>query len=274
MRWYARTRKAAKNDLPMPVVNRHFAKLRRLVFIAGFALFLICTIIGVVLEIAGGMLVTIGLIVLIPLLALGVGLWIRKQIDTRRRTRAGNIGLTVAAIIIMEIIILGGTVWAIMNMPFPSGAESLGSRPALTLKDVGDISEPKQTRMHINGTLAVPIDYEYAEYGNEGSVNTQVYRTVSTALTDWLYDHLAEEFAGRFSERMGSSDARQDTLTALSADEATYWGAKKGMMFQYAYSNAIELLLLKDKTILRLSADGASMSLESVMQAIQKLWDE
>jgi heme/copper-type cytochrome/quinol oxidase subunit 4 len=140
IRWYLRTRESAKNDLPMPVVRRRVAKLRNYTLLAGFALFLICTILGVVLEIAGGMSVTIGLIVLIPLLALGVGFWIRKQIDTRRRTRAGNIGLTVAALIIMEIIILGGTVWAIMNMPFSADAESRGSRPALTLKAVGDRS--------------------------------------------------------------------------------------------------------------------------------------
>jgi hypothetical protein len=45
-------------------------------------------------------------------------------------------------------------------------------------------------------------------------------------------------------------------------------------LFQNANSNAFELLLLKDKTILRLSADGANISLESVSQAIHKLWDE
>jgi hypothetical protein len=273
IRWYVRTRRSAKNDLPMPLVNRHCANLRSIVFIAGFALLLICSILGIVLEIAGGMPLTVGLIVVLPLLALCVGLWIRKQIDTRRRTRAGNIGLTVAALIIMEIVIVGGTIFAIMNMPFTLDADSLGNRPALTISDAGDNSEPRRSRTNINGTAAVPVDYEHEEFGGEGAVSTHVYRTVNRTLTNWLYDHLAEQFSERYNEWMDISDDDQDSLAVLSAADADYWGAEKGMAFQFADSNAIELLILNDKTILRLSADGTNVSLESLRQAIKKLWD-
>jgi hypothetical protein len=272
IRWYALTRKSAKYDLPMPVAGRRLARLRNNALLAGILLLLVCMVAGVVLEIAGGMPVAISLIALLPLSALGVGLWIRKQIDTRRRTRAGNIGLAVAALIVMEVIIIGGTIWAIMNMPFSSDAESLGSRAALALSDVGDESAPSRSRTYINGTIAVPVDYEHYEYGGEGSVSTQVYRTVNGILTAWLYDCLAQEFAARFTDWMDINSEAQDTLAVLSEDEADWWDAEKGMSFQFAGSNAIELLLTKDKTILRLSADGTNMSAQSLRRAVHELW--
>jgi hypothetical protein len=273
LRWYARTRVSAKRGLPMPRVNRRLAKLRSHTFFAGLLLFGLCTLVGFALEIAGGLPIAIALSLCIPLSGLGVGLWIRKQIDTKRRTRAGNLRLTVAALVAMEVILVGGAIFAIMNVPVSADTESLGDRPALVLADVGELSEPQRSHVFIHGTAAVPIEYRYAEFGGGSSVGTQVYRAVHRTLTSWLYDHLEDEISEQFRERAEISGDAQHAPTVLSAEEAADWGAEAGVRVRYQ-SNAVELLLWRDRTILRVFADGANMKPETVRQAVRELWGE
>lgn len=272
--WYIRTKKSAKNNLPMPIVNRRLAKLRNKTLLGGAIALLACMIIGVALDVIGGMSAVFLLVMVMPLSAFGVGLWIRRQIDTKRRTRAGNIGLTVAVLIVMEIVIIGGTVFAIMNIPFTFNSDSLGNRPALTLNDVGVTTEPNHSSTRVKGTIAVPVDYEYWESGSGGTVNTQVYRSVSKTLSRWLYEQLTEEFTEQFTRRLDDMNYIQESIVVLSSDEAAYWGAEKGIAFNYANSNAVEVLLWNEKSILRLTAESMNMDLDTVSQAVQNLWGE
>jgi hypothetical protein len=274
IRWYIRTRKSAKNGLPMPTVNRHFAELRNRVFAAGTVAFLLCAVIGAALETIGGMPAVFMLALLMPFSAFGVGLWIRRQIDTKRRTRAGNIGLAAAVAIIMEIVFIGGMSFAIMNIPFALDSGSLGGRPALALSDAGVAAEQgySSARTRVKGTIAVPVDYEHWESAGGGRVRTQVYRSAGKTLARWLYEHLAEEFAGQFAYRLDDLGYSQEPIIVLSSDEAAYWGAEKGMAFNYENSSAVEVLLLNNKTILRISAESANMDAGTVRQAVQRLW--
>jgi len=256
----------------MPIVNRRLAKLRNKTLLAGAIAFIACTIIGIVLEVIGGIPVVFILIMAMPVSAFGVGLLIRRQIDTKRRTRAGNIGLAVTVIIIMEIFFIGGTVFAIMNIPFTLNSDSLGNRPALTLNDVGVTSEPNHSTTSVKGTIAVPVDYVYWESGSGGTVNTQVYRSVNKTLSRWLYEHLAEEFTEQFTRRLDDMNYLQESIVVLSPNEAAIWGAEKGIAFNYANSNAVEVLLWNDKTILRLSAESMNMDVDTVNQAVLNLW--
>jgi hypothetical protein len=227
--------------------------------------------IGIALEVAGGMPVTLALVLFMPLSAFGVGIWIRQQIDTKRRTRAGNIGFTVVVIVIMEIVLLGGMFFAIMNISSAFNMESIDNRPVLTLSDVGAYAPSNHSYSRVNGTLAIPVDYEHWESNREGSVSTQIYRTVSTTLARWLYNHFADEFTRQFTRR--SSDLPGEAIIVLSSDEAAYWGAERGMRFIYGNSDAVELLLWNNKTILRLSAESVSMDLDTVNQAVRRLWE-
>jgi hypothetical protein len=270
--WYIRTRKSAKNDLPMPKVNRHFAYLRNKVMLTGTIALLACMITGVVLEVIGGMSALLLPIIFMPLIALIVGLWIRRQVDTKRRTRAGNIALTVAVIVIMEIVFLSVMAFAITNIPFKSNSDSIGNRPVLTLSDVGVTAESKYYGTQIRGTIAVPVDYDYFETSGDGSVHTQVYRTINRALAQSLYDHFALKFTEQFAWRLNGLP--NEAIMVLSPDEAAFWGADKGVRFIYANSNAIEVLLWNEKTVLRLSAEGLNMDFDTISQAIRGLWEE
>ena len=272
IRWYIRTRKAAKSNLPMPIVNRQLARIRKTSFAIGSMLCLVSLIIGVTLEVIGGMPATLIFIIFIPLVGFGVGLWIRRQIDTKRRTRAGNVGLTVAVFIVMIVVIIGGMVFTIMNMRFSLSSDSLDNRPVLTLSDVGVTTSPNHSNTLVRGTIAVPVDYEHWESGAGGSVKTQVYRSVSKSLTQWLFEQLSKDFMRQFTRIVDELDYANDSITVLSSDEAAFWGAEKGIAFNYSNNNAIELLLLNGRSILWLSAKCASMDLDTVRLAVIKLW--
>jgi len=229
---------------------------------------------GVVLEIIGGMPIIIGLIGLIPLSAVGVGFWIRRQIDTKRRTRGGNIGLTVAALIITEIVLIGVTVYAVASIQFTPNSDSPGDRPALTLSDVGVTAEPNYSGTRVEGTIAVPVNYNHWESGGGGNTDTHIYCAINKTLARWLYEHFTEQLYKQFSYRFDDYDYLHESFVALSSDEAAYWGASSGVAYNYANSDTVELLLLKDKTILRITAESMNMDSETIRQAVLKLWDE
>ena len=269
--WYIRTKNSAKRNLPMPRVNRRLANIRSKVFAAGAVAYLACIITGVVLEVIGGMPLEIGLIAIAPLLAVFVGLGIRRRIDTKKRTRAGNIRLTVIVLVVMEIFLIGGTALAVMRMPFSHNADSLGNRPALTVKDVGATAPASRSDIRVNGTPVVPVDYEYWESSREGSVRTQIHCSVNITLTKLLYDSFAKDFERQFSYALADTP---DSIAVLTSDEAAFWGAENGMALDLANNTDIELLLRNGKTILRISASGNNMNLETVIKAVQRLWKD
>lgn len=276
LRWYLRTRKSAKNDLPLPTVNYRLARLRNGVFTVGIILFLICAFVGITLDVIGGMSAVILIVMIMPFTGIGVGLWIRRQVDTKRRTRKANIGIAIAAIVIMEIVFLGGMSFVIFRLlstsPY-SESDTLGNRPALTLHDVGDTTEPSYSSTRIKGTAVVPDDYEHWETNYQSGVQTHVYRSVSQLLSTKLYEHFSNELTEQYSYRTGDIIYSRESFVVYSADEAAFWGAEKGMTFNYGGSNAIEILLLNDKTILRISANSEKMDLDVVNQAVRNLWN-
>jgi hypothetical protein len=274
IRWCIQTKKSAKDSLPMPTVNRRLAKLRNTIFLVGAIASLACIVIGVALDVIGGMSAVNLLVVIIPLLVFGVGIWIRRQIDTKRRTRAFNIGFTIVILIATEVILLGGTVFAIMNMSFPENTSTLGDRPALRLADVGAVSPSNDVLFRAKGTPLVPVDYEYREHNSEGDVETQIYRGISKPLTKWLYDYCAEDFTEGYQGWIDIHEYSQDILKTLSPDEAAFWGAESGMSFTFVDSRGVHLLLYNDNAILLLDAEGENMELDTVRQAVLKLWVE
>jgi hypothetical protein len=271
IRWYARMRASVKKGLPMPAVGRRSAAYRNTCFLAGIIAFFVCWIMGVSLEIAHGMSAAILPIILMPFSGLAVGLWVRRQIDTNRRGRKENMILFIAAAVVLEVVVLGTLVFAahrLIASPFRS--DSLDGRPALTLRDAGVTAPPDSTYTRVKGTIAVPVNYEYWEYHQQGNTVTEVTRSVSASLTRSLYHRAARDFTRKFSAPPGW--AKQ--ITDLEGDEAAFWGAEEGMAFFFDGSEAIDLLLLNGKTILRLSFYSKNMNMESAVQAVRGLWNE
>ena len=269
--WYRRVKKSAKDGLPMPAVDYRLSQIRRRVFAAGVFAFFLCLLIGIVLEILGGMPKGFILIFVIPFSSVGVGLWIRRQIDTKRRGRKTNIIMTVAVIAVFTIILIGALNYTVLRS-FPNHymSSSLGDRPALTLNCVGISSAPENTSFRESVSVLVPIHYVYWEINRQGNVHSEAYRPVSSLIARGLYERYArglEDGYSGYRDRLGYDV----DLVYLAHAEAAYWGADEGVAAFDTISDTTELLLLNGRTILRLSIYGKDIGIDAIVQAVRGL---
>jgi len=270
--WYIKVKKCAENDLPMPKVNRKLGKIRNKLFMTGVIALLVCMIIGFALEFNPAFVFAI----ITPLSMFFIGLCLRNQIDTKRRTRSQNIKLSVAVGIIAVIIMVittNITTFKILSSP-RDDSDSLDNHdnnPVLTLNDVGIAIPAEHFNFHVKGTPIVPLNYEKWEINTAGGVSTQVYRSINNNIANLLYGYCTEEFLRHLRFE---SEESQEEIMVLTPEESVFWGAEKGLIFYNRKVNSVNLLLLKDKTILRLSAESVNMDLEELSKSVKKLWSD
>ena len=280
--WYRQTKKSAKFDLPLPIVNYRLSKIRRKVFVASTLIMLVCCIVGISAEILVGMPIRFLLIVILPLVAgLGVGLWLRKQIAAKRRSRKANIALTITAIAVSQVIVLSVLIFGVLqSIPNQDMSVSIGNRPVLTLASIGISQEPERTSSLIRGSIAVPIHYSYWEMNRQGNVSTEIYRPINTLIARGLYNRFVREKIERRSFLAELRDI-SDEIGFLTADEARFWGVDEGIISANIdiespepvlyFGGRIELILLNSNTVLRLSIFGEGIETETIAQAVRSL---
>jgi len=274
--WYIRARRSAKLNLPLPEINYRLARARRIVFVTG-------TVAGAILATAGlALLFFVGIWVLqffliffVPMpLAMAVIMLVKRQIDTKPRTRKANrrryIIASVAVIVIMFI-----SMNLVMRYMFGSIGSSdmfdrnLGDRPVITMRDIGIYHEPHRTGAIVNGSMAVPVNYTYWEsskYG--GGLNMEVHRPVSILLSRGLYNRFVNRIDrhGIWSENW--------TITNLRPDEAIFWGADEGIALINNYTGLTNrLIMLCGKTILNISFYDEGTDMNMAAQAVGRLWE-
>jgi hypothetical protein len=255
------------------------------------------------------------LIGVLPLSGVAAGLWLRRQIDTIRRTRIGNIALTVAVIALMEIIVIGLTVMVISRYPTPT-PDTLGDRPALTLAAFGISAEPDFDSTDIRGSVLVPVHYSYWESNRQGNVSTEAYRPVSKTLARWMYDGYVKELERGIGEQQARGWGFEKEIMYVSPGEAAVWGAEAGVAvivpaggdtgggavgdtggggsggsggsggngagsgpapgdadYLSPAANTYEMILLRGRTILRLSFHCEGMGMEDAAAVVRGLWE-
>jgi hypothetical protein len=269
--WYRRAKKAAKLDLPLPTANYRLSRARNSTFAACAVVCLVCQFAGVFLEMLGGMPAALLLIFFMPLSGVGVGLWIRRQIDTKRRNRKSNMRIAIFAIALMEVALLGIMgVAARQMMAAQRISDSLENRPALTLGALGITSSPERADTRVKGSVAVPIHYSYWESNHQGNVHTEVYRPANKMLAQGLYGRYANELKKGYSDGIGYDCE----LTCLTPENAAVWGAETGVAVFNPEGRTSELILLRGKTLLRLSIYGEGIGAERAAEAVRNLWGE
>jgi len=280
LNWYRRTRQSAKHNLQLPAVNYRLSLIRRRVLTAGVLVGALCLLVGVALEALGGTPIWLLIIVIIPLLFLCVGFWMRRQIDTKRRSRRANTMLASAALAMILIIMTNVLISVILqSIPNRDMSVTIGNHPALTLYSIGILQEPEVMGSRVRGSIAVPIHYSYWEMNRQGNVHTEVYRPISILITRGLYNRFASELKEGHS--LAEIRGIRSEVALLTVDEAAFWGADEGIVAislnieslePILHSgSAIELILLSGNTILRLSVFGENIEKETLTQAVREL---
>jgi hypothetical protein len=249
--WYVRTWRAARHDRPMPEVSYRWYRVRSAAFTAGVMAVAVLTLAGVVWEVSGGLPPFLLPIILMPLVSVGVGLWLRRQIDTKERGRSANKALTVAAMIVMLAVLFSITAFSIrqvMTSPWDRSADTLGDRPVITLLDIGVYSEPGSVNTRIDGSVTVPVNYWHYEINSDGSVSTKIHRAVTASIARGLYNQeVSKHLHWRRVQPMFA-----ETISELTRDEAAFWGAEEGFMIRMEDGNYHELILRNGRTVLYL----------------------
>ncbi|MDR2940330.1 MAG: DUF2812 domain-containing protein [Clostridiales bacterium] len=263
--WYWKTSRSVKNNLPMPEVNYSLYRIRSMVYIISFLLFVLCIAIGAITSIVGGMPPGLMLPVFMPFLSITLGLWVRHEINTTRRGRKENIRLMIAVcafIVAISFLVINFVTAQSLNI-YPGQALADGQK-TLTLKNIGIETPPEHSSARVNSSVAVPVNYEYFEVNHEGSVSTEVYRSVAKPIAETLYGHFVLEFE-ESSVMVGGGG-----VTQLSSDEASFWGAVYGV--SVVSPDNIDLILLNGRDIIIASIRQDNFDMDILGEEIKKLW--
>jgi len=255
--------KAAKEDLPMPKISYRSAKARTGVQLTLFAIAITFFFGGMVLEIAGGMSLAIISPSLACIVGTFVGFWIRRQINTKERTRKQNRNLFIGAMAIMVVVLMVLSVFSMyLIFTLEENAAKPVKLPVITLSDVTEAMTPNNTYYDVFGSIAVPLHYSYGETTNKSDLSMEVFRPINKKIAQDLFNHYA---------KMIESDDEM-TYFHLGTREAALWGADVAV--ETAYGSNVGLLLMRDKTILRVWFCNECIEQEAVQQAVQSFWLE
>jgi len=242
--WYRRTKKSAKLDLPLPVVNYTLSRIRMKVFGISLLSLVLGLIVGMSLEVMGGM----SIVIIIPATAgLVAGLLVRHRVNKKERGRESNFAFAVAATGITIVIVYAGMVFGVSRLSV--NEDMADNIPVITLYNLGISQEPHHISFRSGGSVLVPIYYAYWEDNRQGSVHTEVHR--SFLLARALYNRFAIE--GQ----------------VLTAGEAEFWGADEGII--YIAEGTIRLILLRDDIVLRARVSVENIEKEVIAQAVRNL---
>jgi len=269
LNWYRRTWHSVRHNLPLPAVNPRLARVRIKMLAIGTlgAVFLMTT--GLVIEFFGGNRhFEILIIASIPLVLFGVGIWLKRLIDTKLRSRNANILLTVIAIFVMLITINIIVFSALHTISTQDRSGSIGDRPTISLYSVGISYEPEHIHSFVEGSIAVPIHYSHWETNQHGSVSTEVYRPVNSLIAQMLYRRLVMDF----EQRHKNAEYRgfYTVVTHLTQSQIALLGADKGIVALTPEHSSTDFLLLEGRTILRISVSGEDIDEESILEAVQE----
>ena len=271
--WYARTKKAYRLGLPMPAANYRMSRIRERALMAASAVFFVCVLAGAVLDVSdrkASALPLLLLVVVTPAAIVGIALWARRRIDTRRRERKANRRLMIAAIVAAEALLIGAALFAGSKA---NGArrvsDSLDNRPVLTLRDTLPIfklspgaNDDIKNHTRVRSSLAVPVNYTYWEANRFGRVETRVYGSINEFTARKLYNRLIKM-------SMKRNKNLQTKIDRFGFDKAEAWGAFEGAAFSNPAANTHEMILLNGKTVLRVSTGGAA---NIKAEFVHKLW--
>lgn len=241
--WYAiyllrslwRLRRAAKGEAPMYAMNTHAVRWRTRFFLGSAVLALFLMLVFPLITVSPVLILAI---ILPGALSLGIGLFIRRQVDTKRRSNEANGGLAIAgmvAALILSYAVAGVLFVGFLNNRTEESAPGL-DRPAITLADIGINSASDNSRHWGESSILVTNDNFY-ESNKEGNLWVAVTRTKIPFLAQRLLD---DELAG------------EEWLRRFSATELTAWQAKDGYVFAEG-DDWLQVLVVYDSAFARIT---------------------
>jgi hypothetical protein len=258
--WYAiyilrslwRLHRAAKGEAPMYAMNTHAVRWRTRFFLGSAALALFLMLVFPLITVSPVLILAT---ILPGALSFGIGLFIRRQVDTKRRSNGANAGLAIAgmaAALILSYAVTGALVVGFLHNRTEESAPGL-DRPAITLADFGINSAPDNSRHWGESSILVASDNFY-ESNKEGNLWVEVTRTKFPFLAQRLLD---DELAG------------EEWLRRFSPAELSAWQAKDGYVFAEG-DDWLQVLVVYDNAFARITVNtSGEWSPENIVAALE-----
>ncbi len=247
--WYIKAKSRAKKGLPLPAVNYKVARIRNATFGISAIIALVVMLTGTTLGlIAERMPLFLTIPMLMPFVSFALGLFVRKKIDAKERSRFQN-KMMFAGLLIALLVLNFALIYMVMsNLGRYTMVEQTlpQNRLVMSLNDMNIATTEKSVYYRSTASVAVPINYSYDEGNTDGSTTTEVKTATSGMIAKGIYDDLLEEEVRRNGGRL-----RSFAMTEMSKEEALSFGATEGYFLRNA-EHYVLTMLLYDKTIVRI----------------------
>jgi hypothetical protein len=259
--WYCRTAWRMEKALPIPKVGYWAAKIRVVYLMFAAVFTIVIMLAGIAMDVFEGAPAVVLVLAALPFLCFGVGLSIRKRIDTQKQSRKANIAMFAVNLIAVALVCAAITALVTGHLFKASAPERLGlpaNRDALTLTDFGAEGSPGTYNYYGHGSAAVPLNYTYYEINAEGSVRTDVKKAVNAYLARGLFQNLLEELRGE----------EWRVMRKMNQEEADIWGATDGY---YLNEAGTDFALLYQTTIVQIEYGGKRFNAARIREKIKMM---
>ncbi|KUO53423.1 MAG: hypothetical protein APF76_09285 [Desulfitibacter sp. BRH_c19] len=238
--WFWKARRNIKKGLPLPRTSIRAARLRGTILLSVGVLLIILMFIAVIADIIGGYTFALYAF-LLPIPGIAIGIWYKKIVSTKERSRGKNIAIFAVAIFCIWIVFTVFTFGLISSRGMfdtITGArnELTSGYIALELADFGIEKAPYARNFRKTSSLVVPIKLDYYEASSDGVIRTNYIRAINEKVAVYIFDGMLK--------REGSLIYR-----SVSEAPAESWNADKAY---YLKDNRTMILLLKDEVVIQL----------------------
>lgn len=239
--WFSKAKRNIKRGLPLPRTSLKAARVRGLFLLCVATLLISLMLIAVIADAIGGHTFILYFLFL-PITSLAIGIWYKKTVAAKVRSRGKNITIFVVAVLSIMIVFtvfMTGLV-ASRGRLFESITGMKNELPngyaALELSDFGLAESPQIISFSKTSSFVVPQSYDYYEISQEGVVRTKYIRAINTNVAEYIFDGMLK---------------REGSLIYRSVNEASADAWNVDMAY-YLNNDKTMVLLLKDNIVIYL----------------------
>lgn len=251
--WLIQAKRNVLRGLPLPKVHLGWARARGITMLVVAVLLISATFVACIWDAMNGKTFILPAL-LVPLLGAFVGIALQRG-KAANSNRLSIKQLIIGAGLVAVLTVAGGFLTIRMavrppneqKQPLPEGYT------ALTLEDF-HIYNHNVSRFSKEGSLLVPLRYEYWEASQQGSIYTESITAATPGIARYIFDSIIKEY-------------EQHAWSTIEYSDSFLWNADDAC---FLYEPDGSLLLLKDRQVLLLR--GSMLSEEpSVRETVRKV---
>lgn len=240
--WFWQAKRNIRQGLSLPRTSLRAARWRGMFLLGVGGLLISFMIIAAIADAINGYRFIL-LFLLLPASGLVIGIWFKKNVAAKERSRKKNLSIFTALIlgstIFLTVLITGLVLSSGKVFEGITGIESglPEGYTALKLSDFGIKEPPKVLNFSERASFVVPVNYDYYEITNGKSIRTKYIKAASPGIARYIFDGMLQREGSLLYRTI--SQATGDDWDDV--DQAYYLNDTKSL-----------ILLIKDEVVILL----------------------